>query len=279
MENFDSLIILREIDYHGLKFNPEFESYENQIKGYIILSEKDEKLNSIKLMGNRKILSKVYIRNPLSDIEFLEVDYNFDFEKEYEHKLKMLFKILGAKYYNRILINGEVEKIGIDINVAGEMKTGVSNPLVKTEAEAKANLSAKVKKENTLMRKSKHSEEYKIISKINPKEAYQKAYKYAQKNNLLVLQDIKNLLEDFDPSLSSSRPTVLNDLSISFDSITRVYEAGISLGTKCGLILGPKKVETSATQELNFGINFIYNKNKDVKKVRKIEVHFDTENE
>lgn len=279
MEEFDSFIILRDIDYHSLKFNPGFDFYKDLDKKYLIISESDELLNEIQLIGKRKIINKVYIRNPLSENEFLEADYDFDFEKEYEHKLKMLFKILGAKYYNRILINGEVEKKAIDFKTDFKGEGNLSNPLLKAEAGTEAGLDIKSKKEDILMKKSKFSEKYKITNTINPKEAYRKAYNYAKKNNLLVFQDVKHFLESFDPSISSSRPTEIDDVTISFDSITRIYEAGISLGLKCGLIIVPKKIETANTLELNFGISYIYNKNRDKKKVRKIEVHFGDENE
>lgn len=274
MENFKSLIVLNEIDFHAIQFHPKFEELLIDPQGdYVIISEKNNKLlEQVKFQEGKVKLNYVYLKNPLSQNEFYRDDTDFDIEKEYEHKLKMLFKILGATSFKRVL-EENCEK-NIDITIEGDLKSGINTKSPVHGFEAELVGKSLVKDDKIIIKENKSSEGYSFKGNldISPLEKFKKAKDYAKNNNLLFFQDVRNLLESFNPSISENLISKYSIKTISFESISHIFKASLSLAAKCEMFLIKKGHGFGANTEVS--LKFDLENKKKSQKIREIVVEF-----
>lgn len=260
MENLKSIIVLNDVEFESIQYANDFnENLINKSEDFAFIPEREIKtFNKLSFNDGAYQLNVIYIRSPFSKNEFLKIDSELNIEKELEHNLKILFTKLGATSYKRINYDEIKNSKENSLNIKSKNEAEVNTWKGGVNGGVDTNINIDFDNQNKHFHSLNEEVIFTGLPDSDPKEKYESAKKFASEKNLLVIQDVRHLLETFNPDINNGNVIKERAIkSISFEFVKSSFEATLNLAIKCKAVLITPKIGSgiSSENELKATIN------------------------
>lgn len=245
MENLKSIIVLNDVEFEAIQYAKGFdETLINKSEAFAFVSEREILTNKFISFGEGDYqLNVIYLKSPFSKLEFLRIDSELDIEKEVEHNLKLLLQKLGATSYKRVSYDGVKKQDDYNGSAISKSKAGVGTPKFGIESELEAGLDVNYDKTRNHFNSFDEEVLFTGLPNSNPKDNFENANQFAIKNNLLFIQDVRHLLDSFNPAINNGNVIKERAIkSISFEFVKSYFEASLNLALRCKAVLVTPKI-------------------------------------